>query len=105
VFGNRMSPNNLTVAMHVGTAAGSIVIGLLVLANQNHPLGQIIGLFTFDGGITLVELLAPHGALPVSVSAGVSLAFLTLVLTCGQYLNQILAIPPGTDVAENREVL
>ena len=98
------SSSNQDEALHVATAAGSILIGLLILANQNHPLGQIIGLFTCEGGIALIELLTPH-ALPIPVSVLVSLWFVVLVLTCGGYLHQLLAIPPVADEVVNRDIL
>jgi len=102
LFGRKMSPHDPQEALQVGTAAGSILIGLQILANQNHPLGQIVGLFTFEGGVTLVELLSPH-AMPFPVSVGVSLVTLVFVLVCGQYLSQILAIPPGSDAIADKE--
>jgi hydrogenase-4 membrane subunit HyfE len=104
VFGYKMAPGDLHQAFHVATAAGAILIGLLVLANQNHPLGQIIGLFTIEGGITLIELLSPH-AVPFPVGMGVSLTLLALTLTCGQYLQKILAIPPLAEEPRNKDVL
>jgi len=103
VFGNKMSPDDPQEALQVSTAAGSILIGLQILANQNHPLGQIVGLLTFEGGVTLVELLSPH-AMPFPVSVGVSIVTLTLVFVCGTYLGQILAIPPDSDGIAEKEV-
>ena len=102
LFGNKMSPQDPQEALQVGTAAGSILIGLQILANQNHPLGQIVGLFTFEGGVTLVELLSPH-AMPFPVRVGVSLVTLIFVLVCGKYLSQILAIPPDSNGIADKE--
>jgi hydrogenase-4 membrane subunit HyfE len=102
-FGQLMSPNDAQEALQVGAAAGSILIGLLVLAHQSHPIGQIIGLFTFEGGVTLVELLSPH-AMPFPVVLGVSLVFVVFVLTCGQYLTQLLSLPVAAgDVVDKEE--
>jgi hydrogenase-4 membrane subunit HyfE len=104
VFGSKMSPNNPQEALQVGTAAGSILIGLLVLSNQIHPLGQIIGLFTLDGGMTLVELLSPH-AMPFPVSIVLSLVFFAMVVTCGNYLTRFQVIPPSSDNVEDNIVI
>lgn len=95
VFGSKLAPDDSLEAFQVGTAAGAILIGLLVLSNQTHPLGQIVGLLTFEGGVTLVELLSPH-AMPLPVYLGVSLVFVLFVVTCGQYVNRLLAIPHGS---------
>lgn len=96
IFGEKMSPGDPYEALQVGTAAGSILIGLLVLANQTHPLGQIVGLFMLEGGMTLVELLSPH-AMPFPVSIGVSLVVVVFVLSCGRYLRRLLTIPAGVE--------
>jgi hydrogenase-4 membrane subunit HyfE len=104
VFGGKMSPGDPHEALQVGTAAGSILIGMLVLANQTHPLGQIIGLFMFEGGITLVELLSPH-AMPFPVSIGVSLVVVVFVLTCGQFLGRLLTVSPDLEDVEDKFVL
>ncbi|MDB5389883.1 MAG: hypothetical protein JWM11_5529 [Planctomycetaceae bacterium] len=104
MFGNKMAPSDPHEALQVGSAAGSILIGLLVLANQTNPLGQIVGLLMLEGGITLVELLSPH-AIPFPVSIGVSLVVVVLVLTCGQFLTRLLAITPGSDDAEKQVLL
>lgn len=104
MLGHKMSPADPHEALQVGTAAGSILIGLLVLANQTHPLGQIVGLLMLEGGITLVELLSPH-AIPFPVSIGVSLVVVVFVLTCGQYFTQLLAITPDSDDGEKQVVL
>jgi hydrogenase-4 membrane subunit HyfE len=99
LFGRTMSPDDPHEALQVGTATVSILIGLQILANQNHPLGQIIGLFTFEGGVTLVELLSSH-AMPFPISVGVSLVTVIFVLVCGEYLTRIIAIDPeGKSVA------
>jgi len=101
VFGAEMSPGDPHEALQVGTAAGSVLIGMLVLANQTHPLGQIVGLFMVEGGFTLVELLSPH-IMPFPVAIGTSLAVVIFVLTCGQYLRRLLAI--SGSVAEEKIV-
>lgn len=102
-FASKVAPDDPHETLQVGAAAGSLLIGLLILASQNHPLAQIIGLFTFEGGITLVELLSPH-AMPFPVSIGVSLVTVTLSVICGQYLRQLLALPQDSEVAHSEEV-
>lgn len=102
VFGDMMAPEDSLEALQVGTAAGAILIGLLVLANQTHPLGQIVGLLTFEGGVTLVELLSPH-AMPLPVHFGISLVFVVFVVTCGQYLTRLLAMPHVSEDSEYAE--
>jgi hydrogenase-4 membrane subunit HyfE len=104
IFGEKMSPGDPHEALQVGAAAGSVLIGLLVLANQTHPLGQIIGLFMLEGGLTLVELLSPH-AMPFPVSIGVSLVAVVFALTSRQYLSRLLAIPAGSESVEEKVVL
>lgn len=101
-FGETMAPEDSLEALQVGTAAGAILIGLLVLSNQTHPLGQIVGLLTFEGGVTLVELLSPH-AMPLLVYFGISLVFVVFVMTCGQYLTRLLAMPLVSEDSEYAE--
>lgn len=102
IFGDRLTPEDSVEALQVGSAAGAILIGLLVLSNQTHPMGQVVGLLTFHGGVTLVELLSPH-AMPLPVYFGISLVFVVFVATCGQYLGRLLAMPPGSEDAEYAE--
>ena len=101
VFGDKLAPDDSLEALQVGTAAGATLIGLLVLSNQTHPLGQTVGLLTFEGGVTLVELLSPH-AMPLPVYLGVSLVFVVFVVTCGQYLNRLLARPHESADSEEK---
>lgn len=88
-------------ALQVGTAASSILVGMLLLANQRHHGAQLVGLFTFEGGVTMVELLSPH-PIPFPVQIGVSLIDLLFVVTCGQYLARLATMRPRTDA--QREV-
>ncbi|MCE9564674.1 MAG: hypothetical protein K8U57_21790 [Planctomycetes bacterium] len=85
----------------ISTAASSLLIGMLMIANQRQPAAQLIGLFTFEGGVTLVELLSPH-AMPFPVQLGVSALEVFFVLTCGQYLTRFpeMAPPLGTNERE-----
>lgn len=93
IFGRKMAPNDSQEALQIGAAAGSILVAMLILSNQKNPIGQVVGLFMFEGGITLIELLSPH-AMPFPVSVGATLVFVGLVLTCGQYLGQGMEIKP-----------
>lgn len=102
VFGDHLTPEDSPEALQVGTAVSAILIGMLVLSNQTHPLGQTVGLLTFEGGVTLVELLSPH-AMPLPVYCGVSLVFVVFVITCGDYVRRLLAIPHGTEVSGHAE--
>lgn len=104
MFGNRMSDEGTSEALQVGVASSAILIGLLVLSNQKHPLGQIVGLLTFEGGVTIVELLSPH-VMPFPVYALVSLVFVAFVLTSGQYLANIVAITEEEDSTQSRFTL
>lgn len=102
VFADKLTPEDSPETLQIGTATGAILIGMLVLANQHHPLGQTVGLLTFEGGVTLVELLSPH-AMPFPVYVGVSLVFVVFVLTCGQYLARLLAMPHGSEESIDAE--
>lgn len=89
-FGWKMSLKNPLEAIQLGTATAAILLSMHVLANQSHPLAQVVGLLTFEGGITLIELLSPH-AMPLYAFVGVSLVYVVLILTCAHYL-PLLAI-------------
>jgi hydrogenase-4 membrane subunit HyfE len=84
-FGNQMAPESSEQAWQFGTAAASVLIGMLILCNQSHRLGQIVGLLTLEGGLTLTEFLSPH-EMPFVVTIGVSAVIAVFVYTCGQYL-------------------
>ncbi len=102
MFGSRLSPNNPAEAWQVGTAASALLIGLLILCHRSGPLGQIVGLFTIEGGIALIELLSPH-AMPFPVAIGVSIVFVLLMLTCGLYLGQLPADTLATELAATED--
>ncbi len=87
VLGGKLAPDDSYEALQVGTAAGCVMIGMLVLSNQNKRLGQAIGLLTIESGMALVELLSPH-AMPIPVSVGVNLVYVTLLITMGLYLKR-----------------
>ena len=91
MLGSKLAPDNSVEALQVGTAAGCILIGMLILSNQTNRLGQAIGLLTIESGMALVELLSPY-AMPFPVSVGVNVVYLALLLTLGIYLKH--APPP-----------
>ncbi|MFO0940488.1 MAG: hypothetical protein U0930_06945 [Pirellulales bacterium] len=86
-LGNNLAPESREEALQVGTAAGCILIGMLILSNQSSRLGQVIGLLTIESGMALVELLSPH-AMPLPVSLGVNVVYVFLLLTIRIYLKQ-----------------
>lgn len=87
LLGDRLAPGDSFEALQVGTAAGCVMIGMLVLSNQNNRLGQAIGLLTIESGMALVELLSPH-AMPIPVSIGVNIVYVALLITMGVYLRR-----------------
>ena len=103
-FAWKLTSSNPVEALQVGTAAAAILLSLHVLANQSHPLGQIIGLLTFEGGLTLVELLSPH-AMPMKTYVGVSIVFVILVLTCTTYLPLLLGTAQASSHSDDEVVL
>ncbi len=103
-FGRVMSPDDSLEAFQVGTAAIAILTSFLVLANQNHAIGQIVGVITFEGGLTLVELLSPH-AMPLPVYLGISIVFVCLLLTLIDYINKLKSSAPDDDFIEGEIVL
>ena len=88
LLGGRLAPDDSYEALQVGTAAGCVMIGMLVLSNQNDRLGQALGLLTIESGMALVELLSPH-AMPIPVSIGVNVVYVTLIITMGLYLRHM----------------
>lgn len=87
--------------VQIGTAASSLLVGMLMVANQRQPAVQLVGLVTFEGGVTLVELLSSH-AMPFPVQLGVTAIDVFFVLTLGQYLSRFAEMTPP-DVATERE--
>lgn len=94
IFSQALSPENVEEAALVGTAATALLIGMLILSNQADTFGEIIGLFTIESGISLIELLSPH-AIPFPVHIGIACVFVLLMLTCGKYLE-----PFSTELAD-----
>lgn len=101
VTGLAMGQGDTRETVQIGTAAASLLVGMLVVANQHQPAAQLAGLVTFEGGVTLVELLSPH-AMPFPVQLGVTAVDVFFVLTLGQYLARFadMAPPDGTTERE-----
>lgn len=87
IFGRFLSPDDSIQAFQVGTAAIAILTGFLILANQRHVIGQVVGVITFEGGLTLVELLSKH-AIPLEVYSIISIVFIFLLLTLVDFINK-----------------
>lgn len=104
LFGRWMAPDDSLEAFQVGSAAIAILISMLVLANQHHAIGQIIGVITFESGLTLVELLSPH-AMPATVRVGISILFVCLLFTLIDYINKLKLTQNDDDRLEDGIVL
>ncbi len=101
ILGNHLAPNSPVEAMQVGTAAGCILTGMLILANQSQRFGQAIGLLTIESGMALVELLSEH-AMPFSVAIGVQVVFAGLLFTIVIFLRISPQFSsPATQLIEN----
>jgi len=103
IFSDTLCHDNAEEAAQMGTAATAILIGMLILSQQTDPLGMVIGLFTIEGGFTLVELLSPH-AIPFPVHVGIVSVFVGLILTCGKYLGAN-GVQPRTIVTPSNETV
>ncbi len=104
IFGRFMSPEDSIQAFQVGTAAIAILTGFLILANQRHVIGQVVGVITFEGGLTLVELLSKH-AIPLEVYTGISIVFILLVLTLVDFIKKFKITSREDDLLEDGIVL
>ena len=104
IFGRFMSPDDSIQSFQVGTAAIAILTGFLILANQRHVIGQVVGVITFEGGLTLVELLSKH-AIPLEVYTGISIVFILLVLTLVDFINKFKITSREDDLLEDGIVL
>ncbi len=107
-FGRVMAPADSQEAFQVGTAAIAILAGILILANQRHVIGQAVGIITFEGGLTLVELLSQH-AMPLEVYVGISIVFTLLLLTLAGFIRRFREnpqhVPTSDQSTENGIVL
>lgn len=100
-MGLAMGQGDTRETVQIGSAASSLLVGMLMVANQRQPAAQLVGLVTFEGGVTLVEMLSPH-AMPFPVLLGVTAIDVFFVLTLGQYLARFaeIAPPDGTTARE-----
>jgi hydrogenase-4 membrane subunit HyfE len=99
--GSAMGKGDAREVIHFGTAVSALLVGMLMVANQGQPAAQLIGLFTFEGGVTLTELMSPHAA-PFPVQLGIALLDLLFVLTVAQYLARFAELG-STPAAAKRE--
>jgi hydrogenase-4 membrane subunit HyfE len=100
-FGSSVGGPTADQRMQLGTAAAAVLLGMLALTNQRQYVAQLAGLFVFEGGVTLVELLSP-APMPLPVQVGVTVIDVLFVVTCGSYLRRFAALRPRTDA--EREV-
>lgn len=79
-FAARVVPAGaVTEAVHVGTSAAQVLLGLFVLCCHRSALGQAIGALTVENGVLLFEAGA-RAHLPAPAQAGVSAVFLGFLL-------------------------
>ena len=73
---------------HLAVAAAALLLGLLVLATQNQPVSQLIGVLRIENAIALFELASePHVPLPVQL--GMLGIFVGTVLTFAWFLRKL----------------
>ncbi|MBS1148879.1 MAG: hycX [Myxococcaceae bacterium] len=77
---------------HLAVAAAALLLGLLVLASQDQPVSQLIGVLRIENAIALFELASePH--IPLPVQLGLVTIFVATVLTFGWYLRKVANAP------------
>jgi hydrogenase-4 membrane subunit HyfE len=103
VMGLAMGHGDTRETVQIGTAASSLLVGMLMVANQRQPAAQLVGLVTFEGGVTLVEMLSPH-AMPFPVLLGVTAIDVFFILTLGQYLARFAEIAPPDGTTEREGI-
>lgn len=103
VMGLAMGQGDTRETVQIGTAASSLLVGMLMVANQRQPAAQLVGLVIFEGGVTLVEMLSPH-AMPFPVLLGVMAIDVFFVLTLGQYLARFAEIAPPDGTTEREGI-
>lgn len=99
--GLTVSSGNARESIQIGTVVTSLLVGMLMVANQRQPRAQLVGLFTFESGIKLLELLSHH-TMPIPTQIGLTAISVFFVLTLGQYLSRLSEIvpPDNTSVRE-----
>src|SRR5437868_5339555 len=92
-FAALLSPPGPDGTTHVAVATSAVLLGFLVLATQNAPFSQIVGVLRIENGILLFELLVGEH-LPLPVQIGVALVYVATVLTFGAFLRRMDATSP-----------
>ncbi len=96
-FAGLVEPAGGEPALQVAVAAAALLLGLLVLASQDRPFAQAVGLLRLENAIALFELGGPS-APPLPVQLALTSVLLLTVLTLGRFLRR-LAAAPGTVAA------
>jgi hydrogenase-4 membrane subunit HyfE len=91
-FSNLLSVPGATGGTHLAVATSAVLLGFLILATQNSPFSQIVGVLRIENGIVLFELLVGEH-LPLPVQIGVALVFVATVLTFGAFLRRMDRTP------------
>jgi hydrogenase-4 component E len=73
---------------HLAVATAALLLGLLVLATQDQPVSQVIGVLRIENAIALFEL-ASEAHMPLPVQLGLLTIFVATVLTFGWFLRKI----------------
>jgi hydrogenase-4 component E len=85
-------------AIRLAVAAAGLLLGLLILATQDSPFAQIVGILRVEYAIELFELAAGHEpALPVQL--GMAIVLVLSVLTLGSFLRRLDESLPGSGPA------
>lgn len=84
-MGQRLYPEDLYFALHLGTSAFALLASLLVLALQRNAIGQALGILLFESGISLFESQMQHSQ-PWFIQFGISLVFLGLIIVASRFL-------------------
>lgn len=72
---------------HLAVAAAALLLGMLVLASQNQPLSQLIGVLRIENAIALFEL-ASGPRLPLGVQLAVLAILILVVLLSAWFLRR-----------------
>lgn len=106
-FAWRLFPDDPARAVHVGTAAAEVLIGMFIVSQHPTALGQAIGMLTIENGAVLLEaLLGYHWPTPVHL--GLTAVFVGLVVLVASFLRQLPVLDAsaaGDLAADEGEVL
>jgi hydrogenase-4 membrane subunit HyfE len=86
--GRALSHGDAASATLLGVVATAVALGFLILATQNAPFSQIVGVLRIENGIALFELGSPHHH-PLPVAIGATLVYLASVLYFGWFLRSL----------------